>query len=58
MAIYTFFEEEADMLKLYKKYPEENLEMLFRYLFFIINKETIRKLKGIWIKSIRQIHTL
>ena len=29
MAIYAFLEEENDMLKLYKKYAEENLEMLF-----------------------------
>lgn len=29
MAIYAYFEEENDMLKLYKKYPEEALEMLF-----------------------------
>lgn len=29
MAIYAYFEEENDMLKLYNKYPEENLEMLF-----------------------------
>lgn len=29
MAIYATLEEENDMLKLYKKYPEEDLEMLF-----------------------------
>lgn len=29
MAIYAYFEEENDMIKLYKKYPEEDLEMLF-----------------------------
>lgn len=29
MAIYAALEEEKEMLKLYKKYPEENLEMLF-----------------------------
>lgn len=29
MAIYAYFEEENDMLKLYKKFPEEALEMLF-----------------------------
>lgn len=29
MAIFATLEEENDMLKLYKKYPEENLEMLF-----------------------------
>ena len=29
MAIFATLEEENDMLKLYKKYPEEDLEMLF-----------------------------
>ena len=29
MAIYAYLEEEKDMLKLYKKYSEEGLEMLF-----------------------------
>ena len=29
MAIYAYLEEEQEMLKLYKKYSEENLEMLF-----------------------------
>ena len=29
MAIFATLEEENNMLKLYKKYPEENLEMLF-----------------------------
>lgn len=29
MAIFAILEEENDMLKLYKKYPEEDLEMLF-----------------------------
>lgn len=29
MALYAYFEEENEMLKLYKKYPEEDLEMLF-----------------------------
>ena len=29
MAIYATLEEENDMLKLYKKYPEEDMEMLF-----------------------------
>lgn len=29
MAIYAYLEEEKDMLKLYKKYHEDNLEMLF-----------------------------
>lgn len=29
MAIYAYLEEEKEMLSLYKRYPEENLEMLF-----------------------------
>lgn len=29
MAIYATLEEEKELLKLYQKYPEENLEMLF-----------------------------
>lgn len=29
MAIYAYLEDENEMLKLYKKYPEEDLEMLF-----------------------------
>lgn len=29
MAIYAYLEKEKEMLNLYKKYPEENLEMLF-----------------------------
>lgn len=29
MAIYAYLEEEKEMLKLHKKYPEEDLEMLF-----------------------------
>ena len=32
MAIYAYLEDEKEMLKLYKKYPEENLEMLFPQL--------------------------
>lgn len=38
MAIYAYLEEENDMLKLYKKYPEENLEMLFP-LFILYYKQ-------------------
>ncbi len=37
MAIYAFLEEEKEILQLYKKYPEENLEMLFP-LFIIYYK--------------------
>lgn len=29
MAIYAYFEDEKNLLKLYKKYPEENLETIF-----------------------------
>ena len=32
MAIYAYLEDEKEILKLYKKYPEENLEMLFPLL--------------------------
>ncbi len=38
MAIYAFLEEENDMLKLYKKYPEEQLVMLFP-LFILYYKQ-------------------
>lgn len=38
MAIYAYLEEENDMLKLYKKYPEEDLEMLFP-LFILYYKQ-------------------
>ncbi len=38
MAIYAYLEEENDMLKLYKKYTEENLEMLFP-LFILYYKQ-------------------
>ena len=38
MAIYAFLEEENDMLKLFKKYPEEQLEMLFP-LFILYYKQ-------------------
>ncbi len=38
MAIYAFLEEEKDMLKLYNKYQEENLEMLFP-LFILYYKQ-------------------
>lgn len=41
MAIYAFLEEEKAMLQLYKKYPEENLEMLFPLfaLYYKLGKE-------------------
>ena len=38
MAIYAYFEEENDMIKLYEKYPEEDLEMLFP-LFILYYKQ-------------------
>ena len=38
MAIYAYLEEENDMLKLYKKYSEESLEMLFP-LFILYYKQ-------------------
>ncbi len=38
MAIYAYLEEENDMLKLYKKHTEENLEMLFP-LFILYYKQ-------------------
>ena len=38
MAIYAYLEEENDMLKLYKKYPEESLVMLFP-LFILYYKQ-------------------
>ena len=38
MAIYAYFEEENDMLKLYEKYLEEDLEMLFP-LFILYYKQ-------------------
>lgn len=38
MAIYAYLEEENDMLELYKKYPEEDLEMLFP-LFILYYKQ-------------------
>ena len=38
MAIYAYLEEENDMLELYKRYPEEDLEMLFP-LFILYYKQ-------------------
>ena len=38
MAIYAYLEEEKDMLKLYQKYVEEHLEMLFP-LFILYYKQ-------------------
>ena len=51
MAIYAYLEEEKEMLKLYKKYPEEALEMLFPQfaLYYKLgkDKETIEMLNRI-----------
>lgn len=45
MAIYAYLEEENDMLKLYKKYPEENLEMLFPLFVNYYKKGDDKKVK-------------
>lgn len=45
MAIYAFFEEENEMLKLYKKYPEEDLEMLFPLFVLYYKQENDKKAK-------------
>jgi len=51
MAIYAYLENEKEMLKLYKKYPEEDLEMLFPQfvLYYKLgkNKEAIEMLNRI-----------
>ena len=36
MALYAFFENGKELLKLYKKYPEEDLEMLFPLFAYYI----------------------
>ena len=45
MALYAYFEEENEMLKLYKKYPEENLEMLFSLFVLYYKLENDKKAK-------------
>lgn len=45
MALYAYFEEEKDMLKLYKKYPEEALEMLFPLFIIYYKKGNDKKAK-------------
>lgn len=50
MAIYAYFEEEKEMLKLYKKYPEENLSMLFPLFALYYKKENYIKAKEYLIK--------
>lgn len=41
----ALLEEENDMLKLYKKYPEENLEMLFPLFIFYYKQGDDKKAK-------------
>ena len=45
MAIYAYLEEENDMLELYKKYPEEDLEMLFPLFILYYKQENDKKAK-------------
>ena len=45
MAIYAFLEEENDMLELYKKYPDECLEMLFPLFIFYYKQGNDKKAK-------------
>lgn len=45
MALYSFLEEEKEMLKLYKKYPEEDLEMLFPLLVLYYKEDNDEKAK-------------
>lgn len=51
MAIYAYFEEENDMLAVYKKYKEENLEMLFP-LFVLYYKLSNEKKANEYLKRI------
>ncbi len=45
MAIYAYFEDEKEMLKLHKKYDEENLEMLFPLfaLYYKLDNDKLTK---------------
>lgn len=45
MAIYAILEEEKDMLKLYKKYPEEDLEMLVPLFILYYKQDNSKKAK-------------
>lgn len=45
MALYAYFEEENEILKLYKKYPEEHLEMLFPLFVLYYKLENDTKAK-------------
>lgn len=53
MAIYAYLEEEKDLLKLIKKYPEENLEILFP-LFAIYYKLGNNKKAKEYLKRINK----
>lgn len=53
MAIYAYLEEEKDMLKLYDKYKEENLEMLFP-IFTLYYKLGDTKKADIYLKRINE----
>jgi tetratricopeptide (TPR) repeat protein len=55
MAIYAYFEEENDMLKLYKKYPEEDLEMLFP-LFVLYYKQGNDKKAKEYLNRINKVN--
>ena len=45
MAIYAYLEEEKELLKLYKKYPEENLEILYPLFSLYYKLEDNKKAK-------------
>ena len=45
MAIYAYLEEEKELLKLYKEYPENNLEMLFPLFLNYYKKSDEKKAK-------------
>lgn len=53
MAIYAYFEEEKEIIKLYKKYPEEQLEMLFP-LFALYYKQGNDKLANEYLDKINK----
>ncbi len=45
MAIYSYLEDEKEMLKLYKKYPEENISMLIPFMCLYYKMGNIDKAK-------------
>lgn len=55
MAIYAYLEEENDMLKLYKKYPEENLEVLFP-LFVLYYKQSNNEKSKEYLDRINKVN--